>query len=189
METQATDTNPHSLLFELVPRFHHGLPEYWGGKPPAPEGKDDLVNDVLEIWRDQCSSSGGFLLHIDGNKENFCITNLKYLDLTVALRHASDWVVDWDCNLTQEQATYVRKHNRYFAGLTRVCFRSKRICGHCKAIDDKSNPLSRCSKCKQAYYCCQEHRHAHWTEHKEACKFLQDQHNGQTEEESEPLDS
>jgi hypothetical protein len=41
-----------------------------------------------------------------------------------------------------------------------------RICG----IDGN---LRRCSKCKSAYYCCQDHQKLDWKEHKPECKIIQ----------------
>ena len=103
-------TDPNQQLFELLPRIEPKLPEDWGSYPAAPEGRDDLVESILKIWEEQ----GAFILSIDGNPANCAMSNIKRVDLAVALRHHDDWKVNWEMNLTAEQVAFVHKHNQYF---------------------------------------------------------------------------
>jgi hypothetical protein len=50
----------------------------------------------------------------------------------------------------------------------------KYFCMHCEKPDKiKGVALSKCSACKQVYYCSKECQRAGWKEHKEPCKMLQ----------------
>jgi hypothetical protein len=135
----------------------------------APEGREDLVESILDVWKGQ----GSFILYIDSNKSNCYLENLKWVDLGVALRHVEDWVVDWDMDLTPEQKSFVRSHSRYFSNLAKVLFRKTMMCAFCGMLDEER--LNKCARCKQTYYCCREHQKAHWKEHKPDCKELRDQ--------------
>ena len=151
--------------------FQHDLVEHWGGKEPAPEGREELVENIQKVWTDQ----GKFTLYIDGDKGNRTISNLKRTDLAVALRHASDWVVDWDSHLSVEQATFVRKYNLFFYRFAKVLFRGKAKCRQCGLKDN--DKLLQCSQCKQVFYCCRDHQVADWPEHIKECWELKEQRN------------
>ncbi|KAM0792794.1 hypothetical protein ACM66B_002563 [Microbotryomycetes sp. NB124-2] len=47
-------------------------------------------------------------------------------------------------------------------------------CAHCERFETTSilERYKKCSKCKRRYYCCVEHQHADWPEHKLDCKLL-----------------
>lgn len=69
-------------MFELVRQFQDNDMQDWGHRPPAPEGNEDLVDSILQVWTQQ----GYFILFIDGNSLNWAINNLKQIDLAAALR-------------------------------------------------------------------------------------------------------
>ena len=44
-----------------------------------------------------------------------------------------------------------------------------KVCAQCLCADDPREPLLRCAKCKQVYYCCAGHQRQHWAAHKLVC--------------------
>lgn len=173
LQSHATaNTDKSAPLFELLPRFDwRGNPEAWGSRDPAPDGREDVVKTILDVWKQQ----GSFVLFVDGNATNCGITNLKYVDLAVALRHVDDWKVDWDMDLTPEQRAYVCANTAFFRYLAKVYFRKTMKCNMCGVIDE--GKLSKCSRCKDAWYCCREHQKEHWKEHKPLCNKVKDSRN------------
>ena len=149
-------------LFALLPAFEDNPIENWGCLPPAPEGNDAMVQSILDVWKSQ----GSFVLYIDGDTTHISIHNLKYVDLTVALRRMNEWKVNWDFNLNDGQKSFVRQHTLYFTHVTRTIFRKVMCCEVCGEMEG----VKVCSRCKNCWYCCPEHQREHWPEHKTDCK-------------------
>lgn len=148
-------------FYELVPQFD--CPENWGSRKSASECREDVVDSIIFAWYDRYAyKRKNFMLFIHGNKSNKSNSNWKGIDLATSLEHVNDWIVVWDDCITYDQASFVRKHSQYFCDIAKVVFRSDKKCGHCGLIGHEK--LVRCH-CKQAWYCCEEHQHAHWSEH------------------------
>ena len=162
-------------LLQLLPRFvvAEGDPELpnvdWGfRRPPAVDGNEKMVDDILSTWRDQWMEARTFYRNRkmqDPNGKVFSMAKFYKIDLTDALRHVDDWDCDWEDNLTFRQIKYVKQHAGYFRMITRVLFRKIQRCAICGKLEG----LSKCGKCKQAWYCCRDHQIEDWKNHKKEC--------------------
>jgi hypothetical protein len=76
-KSHMTVTDPRSPFFELVPRFEcsSAEPEEWGTRPSAPNGREELVDGIIETWRDKSHSS--FILFVDGNPGKLLVGKLE----------------------------------------------------------------------------------------------------------------
>ena len=61
-----------------------------------------------------------YIRFIDGDVGNCAFRNLEYVTLRDALLHAAEWTVDWDAELSDEDAALVRANGPWFAGLVRA---------------------------------------------------------------------
>jgi hypothetical protein len=61
------------------------------------------TNAIIRKWNKQ----GGFVHFKDGNKLNCQVNNLEWVSLKDAMDHITDWVVDWDMNLTESERNLV----------------------------------------------------------------------------------
>ena len=61
-----------------------------------------------------------YIRFIDGDVGNCAFRNLEYVTLRDALLHAAEWTVDWDAELSDEDAALVRANGPWFAGLLRA---------------------------------------------------------------------
>jgi len=175
------------IIYELRPLFECSVTDHWwGGRPPAPDGQERIVDEILVAWEEQrdftlevlCKGTEmgedyewamRTLFHDQVDEiglENVLIPRHKRVDLTLALKHIDDWKVDWDKSLNEEQILFVKEHPKYFQQYARVMFRAKPICDHCGAVDD----LKKCRGCKSTQYCSRECQLADWRSHKELCK-------------------
>lgn len=136
---------------------------------PRQKGKKNLI---IDIWKKERHT----ILYIDGDRSNRSGENLKWVEIAVALRHASGWETDWEMGLSTNEAAFVRKHHRYFYRQAKVYLRMLPKCAHCGLIEDIDDPLQ-CNQCKQGCYFCEEHQKAHWPEHKEDCKAMKSRRN------------
>ena len=165
-------------LYELVPRFDfwktQDRPAEWGRKPAAPEGKHDLVEEIIGAWRPMVESYG-YCRHLDRNPGNNSIMNLKRVHLHEALLHIEDWTVDWFSDLNAEQVEYVRSHSAYFAEITKVVLRPLEFCCYCRLMEDQleaDKKLKKCGGCRALYYCSVSCQRADWREHKKRCAMF-----------------
>lgn len=171
--------NREAPLFELLPHFpwQQG-DDSWGSRPPAPRGKEDMVNDIVDVWKRR---GGVFILYIDGNPGNCALRNIKRVDLAVALKKGEKWKVDWDMHLTSEQIDYVRQNSNYFRSLARVLMRGNKICENCGFLPDdnasKSCSLMQCSRCKCVWYCNRTCQTTDWPDYKKNCRIYRSERN------------
>ena len=64
--------------------------------------------NILAVWQEQTKLTGGnFTRHIDGNRQHNSIFNLTAIHPHDAFKHP-EWVVDWECGLTNKQIQFVR---------------------------------------------------------------------------------
>ena len=64
--------------------------------------------NILAVWQEQTKLTGGnFIRHIDGNRQHNSIFNLTAIHPHDAFKHP-EWVVDWECGLTNKQIQFVR---------------------------------------------------------------------------------
>jgi len=47
--------------------------------------------------------------------------------------------------------------------------RDLKKCAFCDKKEEVTRSYSRCSRCKDCYYCCREHQMEHWSDHKSKC--------------------
>ena len=156
-------------LYELLPCFtNNDNPLAYGKLPPAPQGQDEAVYSILDVWLKNVMPA--CLLYRDGNTKNFFPENIHPIDFTAALRHQKKYVTDWDRDLDTNQIEYVKSNIQYFIDLTKVIFRQQSFCSVC----EKFYPMYCCSRCKQTYYCSQTCQHEAWrSHHKKQCKKIQ----------------
>ena len=75
-----------------------------------------LTESILRKWRDQAV----FYRFVDGDKKNCAAKNLKAVSLKEALVHISDWVCDWDMELTDKEIMVVNNSAWRYAIMKRL---------------------------------------------------------------------
>jgi hypothetical protein len=103
------------MLLEPLFQDCHLDDESWGGYPVAPgDGSNQMVASIIDKWMEQWMFVRTGVQ--DGNPTNFSPSNCTFVTLEEALRHP-DWKVDWDMNLSAEEAEYVQNHMTYFLAI------------------------------------------------------------------------
>ncbi len=74
---------------------------------------NQLTSGIIAKWNAQ----GAFIRFIDGNTMNCSVANLQWVTLPEVIQHITDWVVDWDLNLTKQERDLVMK-SEWRAGLS-----------------------------------------------------------------------
>ena len=179
-----------AVIVELRPIFECSAEtSWWGGRPPSPMSKNDaIVDDILGAWCKQISRGFRATFEPDvslsqtklvdqvhsyvqkinaSDKTTVKITLSEYpVELTVALKHAEGWKVDWDTNLTANQVDFVKAHISFFRSVTRRLFRPRPQCQRCCAVEN----MRLCSGCKGINYCSRKCQIEDWESHKVLCK-------------------
>ena len=100
------------MLLEPLFKDCHLDDESWGGYPVAPDdGSNRMIASIIDKWMEQWMfvRTGA----LDGKPTNVSPSNCTFVTLEEALQHP-EWKVDWDMNLTSEEAEYVQNHMTYF---------------------------------------------------------------------------
>jgi hypothetical protein len=164
--------SPQKPIFQLIPLFESDDPAAWGNLPAAPQGREDLVDAIIEAWR----HANNFIRFVDGNRLNCSIANLERVDLAFALKHSHTMHVNWKEYLSDEQWAFVRKNIRYFRQLVGALYPPKdkrcEVCGSGLGNEEEQAQLSNCGGCKSAWYCCREHQIQDRAAHKKECNRM-----------------
>ena len=85
-----------------------------GRSDAPPKTSDPAVRRILLAFS---LKKPAYIRFIDGDVGNCASRNLEYVTLRDALFHAAEWKVDWDAELSDEDAALVRANGPWFAGL------------------------------------------------------------------------
>ena len=88
-----------------------------GRSDAPPKTSDPAVRRILLAFS---LKKPAYIRFIDGDVGNCASRNLEYVTLRDALFHAAEWKVDWDAELSDEDAALVRANGPWFAGLVKT---------------------------------------------------------------------